>query len=201
MFTIVIFKKLFKLKFNIPYKLVRKVLLEKSGINKHIRIPTTKLIKIMKLKKSTSISISILSGIIFAYMNMFLISLSINLMSWQPGVRIGFLVYVIFSPFIVSYYCRHHYVEGESGRSEELKIDYLSGDWFKKLFSVYIVYFLVLFVFAFLISFCAMSTNINEMIQVDRIICVVFISIITIVLCRPVHESPFIFELAVLITF
>jgi hypothetical protein len=180
---------MFKLKFNIPHKLQRKVLVEKSGLNRYVKIPTTKSVIIMKLKRSISVFLCIIAAIFLAYMNSVLMSFKSDLRYWDPGERIAFLACSIIGSFAIIYYCRNHFVIVNNGREEEVKIQYLSGNWFKKLISIFIIYSFVLIVSASLISFCSMSVEATKMPHVGRIATTFFLSIITFALCGFAHHN------------
>lgn len=179
-----------KLSFNIPFKLERKVLMEKSGLNRHVRIENLASKKIMNLKKKASILISVAVGIFFSYFSIFLTCFKPNLIEWNISSRIAFLVLSIALPFVVQYYCSHQWFKNdEDNKENEYKIDYISANWFKKVLSIFIAYLVLLVLFCIVISFCTMSTDISKMSSDSLEFTVSFLDMATIIICALIHHN------------
>jgi hypothetical protein len=172
-----------------PYKLERRVMLEKSGNNRYVVIKRTRDIKLMKLKRSISILICIVSSILISYSTSCIMSLNFNIINWLSGERFALLLFSFIGLSLLFPYCRYHITDAINGRNEEFKISFLSENWFKKLLSVFIIYFFVIAIFYIVFCFCSMSFDISNMNYILRVILSILIYIITIGLCVQAYNN------------
>ena len=141
-----------------PYKLVRKVIVEKtSNVNYELKD-----INPMNTRRNISIIISIITTIIFNYTSMCFISLETNIVNWLLWQRVIFLTVSIIGTFLVMFYCSNHMLLNERGDKENEKIMYLSENWFKKLLTMFVFYLFSIGIVFLVISFCTMNLDFTK---------------------------------------
>lgn len=168
-----------------------KVLIEKSGINKNVVIQKPKMIKMVKIKRNISILISTFVSILFSYLTLSLADFNNNILSWSIIERFIFLIITPIGSILIYIYCRFQLSENENfrGQDEYITIGFLSTNWFKKLFSIFVFYFFVTLILALIASFCAMSIDINKMGFSNRVTLVTISYIGTMLMCCLAHNN------------
>jgi len=170
-----------------PYKLERKVMLEKAGINRYIVLKRTRDIKMSKIKRNICNIIATLTSLILGYSMAVMTSLNLNLFNWDIADRLIFLIFFLCGIAPVGIYCKTHIVELTNGRDEEITIKLLSFNWFKKLLSIYIIFFIIVFVFYLLFSFCLLSFDISKTTSTVRCVFAIIIYVCACIAALAAH--------------
>jgi len=166
-------------------------MLEKSGKNRYIIIKRTRDIKMIKIKRSISKFICIISSILITYFITCIASLDLNLFSWHPGERFGFLFAVLLSVPCLTGYCCSHVIQVTQARDESISLGYLTQNWFKKLCSAFIITFLIGLISYLIFLFCTMSLDISNINYVVRAIIAPVIYLMSFIMCLLTHNGMF----------
>ena len=171
---------------NRPYILERKVLIEKSVMN--INKVKIILMNTKSAKRNIAIAISILIGVLFSSLSISFPATSFNLIYWTALQRIVFFFTTIVYSIGVFFYCKYYITSIRNLQYNQLEdkwinIDFLSSNWLKKLISIFVIYFIVLFITALMISFFNMSIDVSKMNYDDRLLIVVIVYVSTFLLC------------------
>jgi len=172
-----------------PYKLVRKVIVEKTDkINYQLED-----IKPMNTKRNISIIISVLATVIFNYTSMFCINLETNIVNWLPWQRVVFLSVSVILSLLVVFYCSNHIMRGDNNE----RILHLSENWFKKLLTILIFYLFSVALVFLIISFCTMNVDFAKMTVHNRGSAFLMVYLCCIGLCSACYWNllPFILKI------
>jgi len=166
-------------------------MLEKSGLNKNVVIMSTRDMKMLKIKRNISILISLITSMCFSYETIYIISFKTNITEWIAFQRFVFLLLSSIGTVLVFIYCSYHEseVDVQGNGIFSIKINHLSENWFKKLLSIFIFYFVISIPISSIVSFCAMSLDVEKMLTLDRAIIVILFYIGTIILCAFAHHN------------
>jgi hypothetical protein len=175
-----------------PYILERKVLTEKSVKGEYVKIES---VMTATIKKSIAIAILGIIGVLFSYISISFAAFSLDMPSWSSSQRVFFLLVSIVGALVTylysGYYIKKQTPTGhnnyEDGHWE--KINILSENWFKKILSIFVIYFIVSFVCILILSFCAMSLDVSKMKDDDRCAFVFVPYFITVALCCLAHHN------------
>lgn len=174
---------------HIPYKLVRKVIVEKTR-NVNYELKDTKQ---MNARRNISIFISILTTIILNYTSMVCINLETNIVNWLPWQRIVILLASVVFSLLVMFYCSNHIMRNDNNE----RILYLSENWFKKLLTILIFYLFSVALVFLTISFCTMNMDFTKMTVDMRGTSFFVIYVFCIGLCSACYHNfiPFILKI------
>ena len=169
-----------------PFKLEREIIFEKYAPNT-LDTLTTAQHKTMNKSKIGAHIVCIISAITFSFIDFYFIYLNFKLFSWNTGDRVAFLVLSIFNFSLISPYCRFHNsdINDASGDTIYLKIQYLSLNWFKRLFSIFIIFFLSFLFISLIIGFCSLDFNVFNItnVKAERTSVLIPLYVITILTC------------------
>nr|QBM02740.1 hypothetical protein [uncultured archaeon] len=173
-----------------PYKLERKVLFEKTGINTEDDIKHN--FEKMNSKNKIAIFISSIISMFFAYITTAFFALNYNLIFWSTPSRFMFLIISLIGTALTYFYCSYQVsmrYDTENKRYNEIEIKSLTINWFKKLLSIFVFYFFTVFGFSLIIIFCTMSIDITKMSDGERAIMGLFFYIGTIIFCLLAYNN------------